>query len=91
MEKTTKDCSRRDPWDLLYADDLALTAASKAEVVEAFEMWRDEMAGMGFKVNTGNTKIMVTGKKIDENVEVRRYPCGVCGRGVGANSVLCVK
>jgi hypothetical protein len=91
MEEATKDCSRGDPWDLLYADDLALTAASKEEVVEAFEMWRDAMAGVGFKVNTGKTKIMVTGKKIEENVEVGRYPCGVCGRGVGANSVLCVE
>jgi hypothetical protein len=46
MEEATKDCSRGDPWDLLYADDLTLTATSKEEVVEAFEMWRNAMAGV---------------------------------------------
>jgi hypothetical protein len=38
MEEATNYCSWGDPWDLLYADDLAITAASKEEVVEAFEM-----------------------------------------------------
>ena len=46
------------------------------------------MAGVGFKVNTGKTKIMVTRKKIEENVEVGRYPCGVCDRGVGKKFCL---
>ena len=25
-----------------------------------------------------------------EVVQVGRYPCGVCGRGVGVNSILCI-
>lgn len=33
--------------------------------------------------------MMVTGKKMEDEVEVGRYPCGVCGSGVGANSILC--
>ena len=32
---------------------------------------------------------MVTGKQ-EENLQSGRYPCSVCGRGVGANSILCV-
>ena len=39
----------------------------------------------------GRTKMMVTGKKTKENVQVGRFPCGVCGSGVGVNSILCVE
>ena len=44
----------------------------------------------GLKINLDKTKIMLTGKK---SVRFRsgRYPCGVRGRGVGVNSVLCVR
>ena len=31
---------------------------------------------------------MVTGKR-NEVIRSGRYPCGVCGRGVGQNSILC--
>ena len=32
----SKECRRGDPWELLYADDLVLTAETKAEVVSMF-------------------------------------------------------
>ena len=33
--------------------------------------------------------MMVTGGEVGDVVGVGRYPCGVCGRGVGASLVLC--
>ena len=45
------------------------------------------MARRGLMVNL--EKMMVTGGEMENVVQVGRYPCGVCGRGVGANSVLC--
>ena len=48
-------------------------------MVEAlFGEWR------GLKVNLEKTKLLVTG------VRGGRYPCGVCSRGVGVNSILCI-
>lgn len=41
------------------------------------------------KVNKKKSKKIATGKKIENNMEVGRYPCGVCGSGVGANSIWC--
>jgi len=90
LEEAAKGCSRGAPWSMLYADDLVLTAETLAEVVEEFRRWKMALERRGLKVNLDKTKIMVTGR---ESVPVRsgRYPCGVCGRGVGVNSNLCVR
>ena len=47
------------------------------------------MERRGLKVNLEKTEMMITGGDVGDVVRVERYPCGVCGRGVGANSVLC--
>ena len=88
MEEATKECRIGDPWELLYADDLMLTAESKKEVESMFRGWKGEMERRGLKVNIGKTKLLVTGKT-GEVVQSGRYPCGVCGSGVGVNSILC--
>ena len=75
-------------WELVYADDLALTADTQEEVELMFGEWRWAVERRGLKVNLEKTKMMVTGGEVGD-VRVERYPCGVCGRGVGANSVLC--
>ena len=91
MEEATKECRTGDPWELLYADDLVLTAEAKEEVERRFIDWRQAMERRGLKVNMAKTKMMVTGKKIEENIQVGRFPCGVCGNGVGVNSILCTE
>lgn len=90
LEEATRRDGGGDPWELLYADDLVLTAESMEEVEVMFREWKQMMEGRGLKVNMEKTKLMVTGKKIDEEVQRGRYPCGVCGLGVGRNSILCV-
>ena len=40
MEEVTKECRVGDPWELLYADDLVLTAESREEVEALFGEWR---------------------------------------------------
>ena len=88
MEEATKECQDDTFWNLLYADDLVLSAGSREEVVQKFIDWKSSLERRGMKVNIGKTKLMVTGKK-SEIIRSGRYPCGVCGRGVGANSILC--
>jgi hypothetical protein len=50
-----------------------------------FGQWRQAMEKRGLKVNMDKAKLMVTGKKIEENLQVGRYSCGVRGRGAGVN------
>ena len=47
------------------------------------------LLGKGLKVNTGKSKVMVgsSGGKIIVNSG--KWPCGVCGKGVQANSIQC--
>ena len=90
MEEATREGRQGDPWELLYADDLVLTAESMGEVEAKFRDWKQKMERRGLKVNIGKTKLMVTGRENMERVQSGRFPCGVCGRGVGANSILCV-
>ena len=88
MEEATRECRVGGLWELLYADDLSLTAETQEEVELMFGEWRRAVERRGLKVNLENRKMMVTGGEVDV-VRVGRYPCGVCGQGVGANSVLC--
>ena len=88
IEEATKECRTEVPWEMLYADDLVLTAGSKKEVVDKFVAWKRALERRGMKVNIAKTKILVSGKK-DEVQQYGDYPCGVCGRGVRENSILC--
>ena len=56
---------------------------------QKFLDWKTSLEKIGMKVNIGKTKVMVSGKR---SVIIRsgQYPCGVCGRGVGQNSILCI-
>ena len=49
------------------------------------------MESKGMKVNVNNTKVMIgeESHKGQGLQNTRRWPCGVCGRGVGRNSIRC--
>ena len=90
LEEATKE-GRRGVWELLYADDLVITAESRAEAINRFNSWKEEVSRRGLRVNMEKTKVMVTGGPPKRRREEGRYPCSCCGRGVGVNSVLCTE
>jgi len=47
------------------------------------------MESKGMKVNVNNTKVTIGGESHKGLQNTRRWPCGVCGRGVGRNSIRC--
>ena len=49
------------------------------------------MESKGLRVNINKTKVMKCFADADVRVETGKYPCGVCGTGVGSNSILCVE
>ena len=89
MEEATKDRRKGGLMEMLYADDLVLTGGSKEEVEEMFKKWKEDMESKGLKVNIQKTKMLISGSEESPPLQSRRFPCGVCGRGVGANSILC--
>ena len=58
------------------------------EVLEAFLRWKEATELRGLKENLEKTKTMIPGTA--QRIQSGIWPCGVCGRGVGVNSILCV-
>ena len=78
------------PWELLYADDLAILSDSLEDLKARLAIWKTSLESYGLRVNVEKTKILVSSsefKRIAHNNP--KHPCGVCNFGVGANSILC--
>lgn len=90
MDEVTKSAKDGLPHEILYADDLVLMSDSMEGLREKFVKWRDSLEKKGMKVNISKTKAMVSGTE-GELPKSKIDPCGVCGRRVMANSLLCCK
>ena len=88
-EEATKSIRKGDPWELLYAEDLVLTAESKVAVEDMFDAWSSAMELGGLKVNIAKTKLLLSEKKNEAPEPYGQYPCAVCNHVVGVNSILC--
>ena len=75
--------------ELLYADDLVIMAPTMEQLVRWVADWRASLLGKGLKVNAGKSKVMVGSSGGKMLVNSGKWPCGVCGKGVQANSVQC--
>ena len=64
-------------------------AQSKEELREKILQWKECMELKGLKVNIEKTKVMRSGNSGGEIVKTGRWPCAVCGKGVGAKSIQC--
>jgi hypothetical protein len=75
--------------ELLHADDLVLLADSMKELIEKVKRWRAGLEENGLRINLCKTKIM---KCCDVSHQVEqscKFPCEICGKGVGSNSIKC--
>ena len=79
------------PWELLYADDLVLLAGSEEELMQKFRYWKEGMEAKGLRVNMGKTKVMKCQMQYGIAEDSGKWPCGVCRKGVGRNSIMCTK
>jgi len=77
------------PLELLYADDLVLLADSEELLLEKIKKWKVGMEEKGLRVNIGKTKVMRCQEGAGQVVKAGKYPCGVCSKGVGSNSIKC--
>ena len=77
------------PWELLYADDLVIVAESEEELKTKLSEWKNGMEAKGLRVNMGKTKILISGVNLNTLKDSGKYPCSVCRKGVGSNSIFC--
>ena len=76
------------PWELLYADDLVLVAESEESLLEKIRSWKTGLESKGLKVNVGKTKVLKCKAGSGTVEKSGKWPCGVCNKGVGNNSIL---
>ena len=89
LEALSREFRTGLPWELLYADDLVIIAESLNALILKLQTWKDKMENKGLRVNMKKTKILVSGAGLDLLEKSGKFPCAVCLKGVGANSILC--
>ena len=50
-------------WELLYADDLAVIAETKEELINRLNEWKDNIESKGMRVNMNKTKVMISAER----------------------------
>ena len=88
LEALSREFRTGTPWELLYADDLVISAETE-EIKMKLNKWKTEMEVKGLRVNMGKTKIMVSGVNLQTLKDSGKYPCSVCRKGVDSNSIYC--
>ena len=57
MEAISRELRVALPWELLYADDLALIAETEEELIKRLNEWKDNMESKGMRVDMNKTKV----------------------------------
>ena len=76
-----------------YADDLALLAESKEQLLEKIRRWKVGLEERGLRVNIGKTKVMKCQVRNGLKDDCGDYPCSVCRKNLNEIqlNVLCVR
>jgi len=83
MEALSREFRVALPWELLYADDLVVIAETEDDLIKRLNKWKDFVENRGMRVNINKTKVKISGEWKKVTPKAVRWPCGVCGRGVG--------
>jgi hypothetical protein len=89
LEALSKEFRTGAPWELLYADDLVLIAESQEKLMEKLRVWKVGFEEKGLKVNVGKTKVMRCSDEPRAAKASGKFPCAICSKGVGSNSIRC--
>jgi len=89
LEALSREFRTGCPWEMLYADDLVIVSESIEDLSARISSWKKHLENKGLRVNMKKTKILCSGRNLDVLQDAGKWPCGVCRRGVGGNSILC--
>ena len=90
LEVLSVEFKRGCPWELLYADDLALIAEAMEELTIKLKTWKLNMETKGLRVNMGTIKFLVSNRKFTVNREEGKHPCSVCLKGIDKPEIFFV-
>ena len=84
LEALSQEFCTGVPWELLYADDLAVFADTLEECITKLKARKNGMENRGLKINMKKTKIMIAGAGLDMLRDSGAFPCAVCRSGQGS-------
>ena len=87
MDEVTKDIREGVVQEMLYADDLVLVGNNWKEVKSRYTQWKKVLQDKAMKINVNKAQAFYTRNFV--RVQIQKYPCSVCGKGLGRNSVQC--
>ena len=90
LESLSREFRSGLPWERLYADDLVIIAQGLEELEERYLAWKNNMERQCLKVDIEKTKVMESGTNEALVFALSKYPCSVCIKRVGVNSVYCI-
>jgi len=64
-------------------------AETEEDLIKSLNEWKNNVENRGMRVNVYKTKIMISRECQKPVQKAARWPCGVCGRGCGSNSIQC--
>ena len=66
-------------------------AESELELLDRLVVWKEGLEEKGLRVNMGKTMVMICQVKSGQVMDSGKWPCGICKKGVGSNSIQCTK
>ena len=91
MEAISREFRVALPWELLYADDLTVIAETEEELIKRLNEWKENVESKGMRVNMNKTTVMISGERQMVRQKDVTWPCRVCNKGVGSNSLQCTR
>ena len=64
-----------------------MIAETEEELIKRLNEWKDTMESKAMRVNMNKTKVMISEERQKVRQKGVRWPCGVCSKGVGSNSL----
>lgn len=89
LESLSREFRGGLPWERLYADDLVIITERLEELEERYLAWENNMEHQCLKVDIEKTKVMKSGTNEALVFALSKYPCSICRKRVGVNSVYC--
>ena len=71
MDVLSEGIRNDELWELLYADDLVITADSEEELQRRVEDWQESLERGGLKVNVDKTEVMVNSKEGRDRIVIQ--------------------
>ena len=71
MDVLSREIRNEELWELLYADDLVITAENEVDLQRRVTEWQESLERGGLKMNVNKTEVMVSSKEGGDRIAIQ--------------------